>query len=186
MPNPKDHVGEAASALRLKTRHENRGPWHQLSNFHLVPNQTPLQALLRDSSGLIHEVYSYDKAAFPTAHFEEEAGLIIVNHQGNIISFELVDRAHAWTTDSSAFTGSSGDVTAPFPAVVISAPVKPGDAVSNGDAVMVIEAMKMLHSLTASGGGEVDRVWVDEGDAIEAGQILVSFTKTDTNEEETA
>ena len=51
---------------------------------------------------------------------------------------------------------------------------------------MVIEAMKMLHSLTASGGGEVDRVWVDEGDAIEAGQILVSFTKTDTNEEETA
>ena len=70
--------------------------------------------------------------------------------------------------------------------MVISTPVKPGDAVSNGDAVMVIEAMKMLHSLTASGGGEVDRVWVDEGDAIEAGQILVSFTKTDTNEEESA
>ena len=186
VPNPEDHVGEAASALRLKIRHDNRGPWHQLSNFHLVPNQTPLQALLRDSSGQIHEVYSYDKATFPTAHFEEEAGLIIVNHQGNIISFELVDRAHAWTTDSSAFAGSSGDVTAPFPAVVISAPVKPGDAVSNGDAVMVIEAMKMLHSLTASGGGEVDRVWVDEGDAIEAGQILVSFTKTDTNEEESA
>ena len=44
-----------------------------------------------------------------------------------------------------------------------------------GTAVVVLEAMKMLHSLTASGHGVVAEVRVEPGMVVEAGAVLVTF-----------
>ena len=52
---------------------------------------------------------------------------------------------------------------------------------AGGDTVIVVEAMKMLHSLTAPGPGDVDEIRVDIGDAVEQNQTLVTFvTAPDT------
>ena len=39
----------------------------------------------------------------------------------------------------------------------------------------VIEAMKMMHNLTATGAGIVTEVRCREGDTVEGGQVLVVF-----------
>jgi biotin carboxyl carrier protein len=49
--------------------------------------------------------------------------------------------------------------------------------------VVVVEAMKMLHSLTAPGGGEIAEVRVTAGDAVESGQVLVTFNTPDSHGE---
>ncbi len=57
-------------------------------------------------------------------------------------------------------------VRAPMQATVISIDVAPGDAVPAGWALLVLEAMKMEHVITAPGGGIVREIAVAEGDAV--------------------
>ena len=75
-------------------------------------------------------------------------------------------------------------MVAPFPAVVVEIPVAVGDLVQAGDAVLVIEAMKMLHTLNAPGTGTVEEIWVSEGGSVDAKQTLVTFEQTDQHTEE--
>jgi acetyl-CoA carboxylase carboxyltransferase component len=63
-------------------------------------------------------------------------------------------------------------VTAPFAGVVIAVAREPGEAVSAGAAVVVLEAMKMEHEVVAPGDGVVVRVDVGVGDAVQEGQVL--------------
>ena len=69
--------------------------------------------------------------------------------------------------------GSGETVAAPMPGVVVALRVKPGDAVAAGQAVAVVEAMKMQNELTARHGGVVSAVLVNERDAVSSGQPLV-------------
>jgi biotin carboxyl carrier protein len=51
--------------------------------------------------------------------------------------------------------------------------VTAGDAVEAGQALLVVEAMKMQNELRAPHGGVVERVAVGEGATIEHGDLLV-------------
>jgi biotin carboxyl carrier protein len=64
-------------------------------------------------------------------------------------------------------------VSAPMPGVVVSLRVKPGDTVQAGQAVVVVEAMKMQNELTVAHEGVVTEVLVAERAAVAAGQALV-------------
>ncbi|HLK45176.1 MAG TPA: biotin/lipoyl-containing protein, partial [Acidimicrobiales bacterium] len=51
--------------------------------------------------------------------------------------------------------------------------VSEGDEVSQGDVLVVLEAMKMEHSIRAPHDGTVDAVLVKAGDQVEGGAVLV-------------
>src|SRR4051812_27867386 len=57
-------------------------------------------------------------------------------------------------------------LSSPMPATVRSILVKPGTAVSKGDVLMVLEAMKMELPLRAQASGVVGRVLCREGDLV--------------------
>jgi 3-methylcrotonyl-CoA carboxylase alpha subunit len=66
-----------------------------------------------------------------------------------------------------------GRLTAPMPGKVISFMVKAGDKVSKGQAVAVMEAMKMEHTLHAPRDGEVAELLYAVGDQVaEGGELL--------------
>jgi biotin carboxyl carrier protein len=64
-------------------------------------------------------------------------------------------------------------VEAPMPGVVVSVPVKVGDAVEAGQPVVVVEAMKMQNELVAEMAGVVASVDVKPGQTVDRGAILV-------------
>ena len=68
-----------------------------------------------------------------------------------------------------------GAVAAPLPGVIKSILVKEGDVVHEGDALLVLEAMKMDSEIDASMSGTVKKVCVSEGDAVQEGEILVEI-----------
>jgi len=72
--------------------------------------------------------------------------------------------------------GSAGELRAPFPAVVREVRAVPGQHVAEGDVLAVIEAMKMMHNLAATGAGVVAEVRCREGETVEGGQVLVVFS----------
>tara|TARA_B100000676_G_C18071761_1_gene844754 strand:- start:973 stop:2934 length:1962 start_codon:yes stop_codon:yes gene_type:complete len=78
----------------------------------------------------------------------------------------------------SKISGGShgGRLTSPLPGRVVSVAVKTGDSVSAGQTLMVIEAMKMEHSITASASGTVKTVHFSEGDQVDEGLELLTLT----------
>jgi biotin carboxyl carrier protein len=68
----------------------------------------------------------------------------------------------------------SADVLAPMPGRVLRMLVSPGDEVVAGQAVVVIEAMKMENELRAPRAGRV-RTVVREGEAVDSGALLVGL-----------
>ena len=71
--------------------------------------------------------------------------------------------------------GQSGptEVHAIIPGVVVSVSVAPGEAVSAGQQLLVVEAMKMQNELRAPRDGTVERVAVGAGETIEVGDLLL-------------
>lgn len=67
---------------------------------------------------------------------------------------------------------AEGSLLAPMPAAVTDVKVADGDRVSKGDAVVVLEAMKMQHTITAPADGVVSGLAVTVGQQVEAGAVL--------------
>ena len=84
-------------------------------------------------------------------------------------TFELTRITKATQLEAAAGAGS-GSITSPMPGTVIAVEVESGSEVEEGQAVVVIEAMKMEHTLTAEIAGEVT-VEVAVGDKVTTGQV---------------
>jgi len=78
-----------------------------------------------------------------------------------------------------AETTSGETLLAPMPGVVVAIRVKPGDVVEPGQAVAVVEAMKMQNELVAKHGGVVTEVLAAERANVAAGQALIRMRATE-------
>jgi acetyl-CoA/propionyl-CoA carboxylase biotin carboxyl carrier protein len=78
---------------------------------------------------------------------------------------------------SSAKAGGDA-ILSPMHGIIVEINVVPGDSVSEGQVVGVIEAMKMMNEIRAHRNGTVARVHGGVGDAIESGAALVSLAET--------
>lgn len=70
-----------------------------------------------------------------------------------------------------------GRLTSPLPGRVVSIVVSPGDSVSAGQTLVVVEAMKMEHEITASAAGIVEKILFSEGDQVNEGAELLTLRK---------
>jgi propionyl-CoA carboxylase alpha chain len=98
-----------------------------------------------------------------------EADAIVVDSPLGSSTFEVVDRLPV-----PAREGQAGSQVAPMPGAVVKVLVEVGQAVEEGDPLVVLEAMKMEHTLTSPHAGIVDAVHARVGDQVERGALLVS------------
>ena len=64
-----------------------------------------------------------------------------------------------------------------MPGSVLATEVAAGASVSKGDLLLIMEAMKMEHRITAPRDGVVASVHVAVGDQVDNGQLLVSMAE---------
>jgi len=102
----------------------------------------------------------------------EGNGLTIVGG-GKTLVFQLADGL-----DGDFLEESNTDlISAPMPGLIKIIHVKNGDSVEKDQPLMVLEAMKMEHSLVAPREGVVENIHVKTGSQIEDGDLLISFIK---------
>jgi acetyl-CoA/propionyl-CoA carboxylase biotin carboxyl carrier protein len=77
---------------------------------------------------------------------------------------------------AGAAAAHTGEVVSPMPGTVVAVRVSNGDDVVTGQPLLVVEAMKMEHTLSAPHDGVVDDLRVRTGDLVKVDQLLVSVT----------
>lgn len=69
----------------------------------------------------------------------------------------------------------TNNITAPIPGVITAIKVAVGDAVSVGDEVCALEAMKMNNAIRTTKAGTIAAIKVNQGDHVQHGQVLVEL-----------
>lgn len=75
--------------------------------------------------------------------------------------------------------GPSGGFMAPMPGVVLEVRVEPGAPVTKGDTLVVLEAMKMEHHMTAPEAGTVSEVFVTADQQVTKDEVLLTMQEDD-------
>ncbi len=83
-------------------------------------------------------------------------------------------------------SAASGSCLAPMPGKVLEVRVRAGDEVEQGASLVVLEAMKMEHTLPAPYAGRVEEVLARAGDQVEAEALLVVLVSVEVLGEEDA
>ena len=93
---------------------------------------------------------------------------------GEIYSAEVAGKA-----DRARTRHREDSMAAPMPGLVLKILVKPGDVVTRGSALVVLEAMKMEHQVLAPRDGTVAAVNCREGEMVQAGVDLIELVTSD-------
>jgi len=88
---------------------------------------------------------------------------------------EVLTPAEAVEAVAAARDAGPSRLTAPIPGKVVAVKVKAGDEVEPGQALVVLEAMKMENELAADQKGKVAAIHVTSGDTVEGGELLVEL-----------
>jgi len=76
-----------------------------------------------------------------------------------------------------------GGLTAPMNGTIVNVLVSPGAKVKKGDTLIILEAMKMEHSVSAPDDGVVTEIFFSKGDLVEEGSELLAFEAESSSKE---
>jgi len=175
----RDPSGEDGFALWQPLRHRAALIWRdeaiEADVRVLAPGQFEVQ--LGDVTHLTERrggAWWIDGAKTPAQAVNHAAGLSVFF--GNGYHFSVPD-----PLDQAAHAGPAGNlIEAPMPGLVRRVLTAAGQAVTVGDRLAVLEAMKMEHVLTAARDGMVAEVLVAEGSQVEAGAALIRLEDAET------
>lgn len=157
--------------------------WQACPDFSVTDTRPDRVVGLTDAAGQTHEVTVSTAAGGSTepgsrSTVVDLAGRrISINVSGHTHHFEVPSRTKRWAASTTSRNASGAAIVAPFPAVVAEVYAAPGDQVDGDQVLVVIEAMKMLHSLRSTGAATIDEVRIAPGDQVATDQILVTFAE---------
>ncbi len=102
------------------------------------------------------------------SRISEDAEFILVHIPSGDVSFEVKPRFSMPGLEVQA-----GGLVAPMPGKVVDLKVKKGSKVKSGETLVILEAMKMEHSIKASEDGVISDIFIKENDQVENGAVLM-------------
>ena len=112
----------------------------------------------------------------------EEYGhhLLVLSHESQLLAVHENGRTSFTRLNPLAYKQSEEvsdyRLSAPMPGNVMRVLVKAGDEVSSGQPLLVMEAMKMEHTIVAPANGIVEEVLFQPGDLVQNDAKLVEFS----------
>jgi len=173
-PAPSDSVGaqaaagfmRAAASPSLGAPSTRGSPWSALHGFRV--NAAPSARIAMRVGG---EAITVEGADVPAAWPHHIGDAMIVFDHGDVYEFTLDTGAHA---EGEAGT-SDGAILSPMPGKIVSVAAKTGAKLKKGDAILVLEAMKMEHTLTAPFDGKLAELNAKPGAQVSEGVLLAKL-----------
>jgi 3-methylcrotonyl-CoA carboxylase alpha subunit len=190
---------ERDAAVAASQSNDPYSPWHSASGWRLNDdNHHTLTFRDGDETASVvvhyrrngHELELSGRRVTVRGEMEESGDLVadiggrrvratVVRH-GNALSVFAEGRTHRLDlidplVGAGEEEGGSGALTAPMPGKVVQVLAVAGDKVEAGAALVVLEAMKMEHTIAAPADGTVSAVHYEVGDLVEDGASLIDF-----------
>ena len=124
---------------------------------------------------IIKDNKSYNAEVLKANH-EEKSFVIRVN--GNKYTVQLKDKYDHLLKELGMETLAAAkvkDIKAPMPGLVVDVRVNEADEIKKGDALVVLQAMKMENILKSPTDAVIKKIHIKKGDAIEKNQIMITF-----------
>ena len=111
-----------------------------------------------------------------SVNWDEKTFFVKVN--GEKHRFTVKDRfdelLHSLGMDNLA-SSKVADLKAPMPGLVLEVSVKGGQQVEKGEALLILEAMKMENVIKSPTDGVIKSISVSKGDTVEKNQLILNF-----------
>lgn len=159
---PDDAIWQAAADFTVLDAIEENAP--RPIGFRLNADPRVAASLFHKGESRTVDVIGERDAAHATGFVEDARTVVFADGQG--FEFALESRG------SGAAAAGSGAILAPMPGKVIAVDVAEGDRVTAGQRLMVLEAMKMEHALTAPFDGTVTELTATEGGQVQVEAVL--------------
>ena len=159
---PDDAIWQAAADFTVLDAIEENAP--RPIGFRLNADPRVAATLFHKGESRRVDVIGERDAAHATGFVEDARTVVCADGQG--FEFALVSRG------SGAAAAGSGAILAPMPGKVIAVDVAEGDRVTAGQRLMVLEAMKMEHALTAPFDGTVTELSAATGGQVQVEAVL--------------
>jgi 3-methylcrotonyl-CoA carboxylase alpha subunit len=193
----------AASSLVASASPANGEPWSQLSGWRMNSTYQRSLALASEAGAqTIQLSYCRDALWLDAGDFRVPLQDISVSQaavhvrmdglqlQGHVVRqqdiFHVFHAGHHWQVmwrDPIAHAGEGdvdeGRLTAPMPGKIIALLVNTGERVERGAPLLIMEAMKMEHTISAPSDGTVSEVLYAVGDQVDEGAQLLSLSVGD-------
>jgi 3-methylcrotonyl-CoA carboxylase alpha subunit len=191
----------AAATARARSSTDPYSPWHAIDTWWLNTRDHAIDFTF-ESEGAVHPVrVATSRGEFTvsiggrarTALIEAEGANLAVRYDGANFRATVVplgEERHVFCAgqarslrllDPLAHAGEEethgGHLAAPMSGTVISVLVKPGDAVAKGAPLLILEAMKMEHTIAAPADGIVSAVNYRTGDQVQEGADLIDLNE---------
>lgn len=162
---PDDEASRAADAPREWTR------------AHLVEWAAPTFRALHDGSS-VHgsAVLHATDADSPAGADGTAVQLFVGGDAASVLVMDVAQQAHQQLSAAAASGGAlASAVHSPMPGKIVRVLVAAGQAVSAGEPLVVLEAMKMEHTMKAPADVTIGAVHATEGDVVAQRALLLSF-----------
>lgn len=144
-----------------------------------VVNNQPFEwDLVKIADGYFHIVHGNKSYKAELVKADAAAKTFQIKVNGTIYPVSIKDKFDLLLEKMGMNNNTAGKVNvikAPMPGLIIDLKVKAGDAVKTGDALLILEAMKMENIIKSPGDGTVKTVHVKKGDSVEKNQVLIGF-----------
>ena len=175
-PTPSADVLTAATYAFIKAgplqtgRVPPQSPWRALEGFRLNANPR-MELNLRYGSECLRG--SFDQDRLRLSVFPLRGDRVLVFDRGEAYEFTLD------TGERSADEATAGDgaILSPMPGKIVSVAAKAGAKLKKGDPILVLEAMKMEHTLTAPFDGKLTELNAKPGAQVSEGLLLAKLEK---------
>jgi 3-methylcrotonyl-CoA carboxylase alpha subunit len=165
-------TGGSADHIRQTYLTTDNGP-SSIRGFRL--NRSPAPTVIRLSDGRQNFEFEFtDQSIDRCLWVDKVPGGYLVTDDGVT---RVLTQARAGGDERAAIT--DGSILAPMPGKVIAVDVAAGEAVTKGQRLLVLEAMKMEHALTAPFDGTVAELDVSEGQQVQVEALLARVKKAE-------
>lgn len=144
----------------------------------LVNGEPQAWDLVQVADGYFHILYKNKSYRAEVVKTDAETKSFTLKINGHLYEVSLKDKFDLLLEKmgmNNVTSNKVNSIKAPMPGLIIDLKIKVGDSVQPGDALLILEAMKMENILKSPGEGVVKNVKVKKGDSVEKGQILVEF-----------
>ena len=164
---PKQDITFEFSDEEYKFQYENNNDHIQIHREHFERLSTSSALIISVDEEHIHcEIDGIAIKALITCFHDE----ITINSGSGDLAFKVLPKF----IDPNEII-IEGSLTAPMPGKILNINVKKGSSVKAGETLLILEAMKMEHTIKATSDGQVIELYVKTGDQVESGSDLMKI-----------